>query len=124
MIPNKILKCSKDVISRSLTDIFNASIQSGIFPDDFKIAGVTPIFKEGEKGDVSNYRPISILCAVARVLVKLLYNQLHQYLVKHNILYSNQWGFRSLHSTTLALIDCIDNWKLNIDKGKIIHHFA
>ena len=118
-IPNKILKCSKNVISQSLADIFNASIQSGIFPDDFKIARVTPIFKEGEKGDVSNYRPISILCIVARVSEKLLYNQPHQYLVQHNILYSDQWGFRSLHSTVLALIDCTDNWKLNIDKEKI-----
>ena len=90
MIPNKILKCSKNVISQSLADILNASIQSGIFPDDFKTAGVTPIFKEGEKGDVSNYRPISILCTVARVFEKLSYNQLHQYLVQHNILYSNQ----------------------------------
>ena len=60
MIPNKILKCSKNVISQSLEDIFNVSIQS-IFPDDLKMAAVTPIFKEGEEGDVSNYRPISIL---------------------------------------------------------------
>ena len=94
-------------------------IQFGIFPDDFKMAGVTPIFKEGEKGDVSNYRPISILCTVARGFEKFLYNQLHQYLVQHNVLCSNPWGFRSLHSTALALIDCTDNWKLNIDKGKL-----
>ena len=83
------------------------------------MAGVTPIFKEGEKGDVSNYRPISILCTVARVFENLLCNQLHQYLVQHNVLCSDQWGFRSLHSTVLALIDCTDNWNLNIDKGKI-----
>ena len=119
MIPNKIVKCSKNVISQSFADIFNTSIQSGIFPDDFKMAGVTPLFKEGEKGDVSNYRPISILYTVAIVFEKLLYNQLHQQLVQHNVLCSNQWGFRSLHSTALALIDCTDNRKLNIDKGKI-----
>ena len=97
MISNKILKCSKNLISQSLADIFSTSIQSGIFPDDFKMAGVTPIFKEGEKGGVSNFLPISILCTVARVFGKLLYNQLHQYLVQHNVLCSNQWGFRSLH---------------------------
>ena len=88
MIPNTILKCSKNVISQSLADTFNTSIQSGIFPDDFKMGGVTPIFKEGEKGDVSNYLPISILCTVARGFEKLLYNQLHQYLVQHNVLCS------------------------------------
>ena len=119
LIPNEIFKCSQNVIPQSLADIFNASIQYGIFPDDFEIAGVTPIFKEAEKEDVSNYRPISILCTLARVFKKFLYNQLHQYLVQHNILYSNQWEFRSLHSTAPALIDCTDNWKLNIDKGKI-----
>ena len=70
-------------MSQSLADIFNASIQSGIFQDDFMIARVAPIFKEGEKGDVSNYRPISVLCTVARVFEKLLCNQLHQYLVQH-----------------------------------------
>ena len=68
------------------------------------MAGVTPIFKEGENGDVSNYSPISILWTVARVIEKLLYNQLHQYLVQHNVLCS-----RSLHSTVLALTDCTDN---------------
>ena len=121
MIPNKILKCSKNVISRSLADIFNTFIQSGIFPDDFKMAGITAIFKDGEKGDVSNYHPISILCTAARVFEKFLYNQLHQYLVQHNVLCSNQWGFRSLHLTSL------ENRQLEAEhrQGKNqFHHFA
>ena len=90
MIPN--LKSSKNINSESLADIFNASLKSSIFPDDLKIARVAPIFKEGDRDDMTNYRPISVLCTVARVLERLLYNQLHDYLIDNKILYNNQWG--------------------------------
>ena len=93
MIPNQILKSSKNIISQSLAYIFNASLQSSIFPDDLKIAGVAPIFKEGDR-DMSNYRPILFLCTVARIFERLLYNQLHDYLIDNKILYNNQWGYR------------------------------
>ena len=73
LISNKFLKISKDIIAQSLCDIFNASIESKIFPDDFKIAIVTPIFKEGEKDELGNYRPISVISSVARVFEKLTY---------------------------------------------------
>ena len=119
MIPNQILKSSKNIISQSLADIFNASLKSSIFPDDLKIARVAPIFKEGDRDDMTNYRPISVLCTVACVFERLLYNQLHGYLIDNKILHNNQWGFRSLHSTSLVLIDCADNWAINIDNGNI-----
>ena len=77
-------------------------------PDDLKIAGVTPIFK-GDRDGMSNYTLISILCIVAHVFERLLYNQLHDYLIDNKILYDNQWGSRSLHSTSLALTDCAGN---------------
>ena len=60
-IPNSILNSVKDIIARSLTDLFNASIQTKLFPHDFKVARVTPIFKNGETDDPGNYRPIPIL---------------------------------------------------------------
>ena len=119
MIPNKILKSAKHIISESLTDIFNASLESNIFPDDLKVAGVTPIFKNGERNDVQNYRPISVLCTVARVFEKLIYQQLYDCLMENSILNNCQWGFRSAHSTALALIDCSNNWLIRIDNGKI-----
>ena len=55
MIPNKILKSAKHIISESLTDIFNVSLESNTFPDDLKVAGVTPIFKNGERNHLQNY---------------------------------------------------------------------
>ena len=98
-------------------DIFNASIKSKTFPDDFKIARVTPIFKGGDTEGLGNYRPISILASIARIFERLLYKQLHDFLATNKILNDKQWGFRSLHSTALSLIDCSTNWLLNIDKG-------
>ena len=117
LIPNRILKNVKDILTPSITDIFNASIKSKTFPDHFKIARVTPIFKEGDTEDLGNYRPISILASIARIFERLLYKQLHDFLATNKILNDKQWGFRSLHSTALALIDCSTNWLLNIDKA-------
>ena len=102
LIPNKILKSVKEIIANSLSDVSSASIVTKIFPDDFKIVRVKPIFKGGEAEDIGNYRPISILASVARIFEKLLYD----FRSKNEILNSQQWGFRSLHSTALALIDC------------------
>ena len=106
LIPNKTLKSVKEIIANSLSDVFNASILTKIFPDDFEIARVTPIFKDGEAEDIGNYRHISILASVARIFEKLLYKQPYGLLSKNEILNSQQWGFQSLHSTALALIDC------------------
>ena len=120
LMSNSVLKAVKDIIAPSLTDLFNASIKAKIFPDDFKIARVTPIFKNGETENLGKDRPISILGSIARVFKKLLYKQLHDFLIENKVLCSQQWGFRSLHSTALALIDCSSNWLLNVDGGKII----
>ena len=61
----KLLKEAAPVITPSLTFIINLSIRSCIFPDDWKIAKVTPLFKEGSKSDANNYRPISVLLIVS-----------------------------------------------------------
>ena len=66
MVLNKILKSAKHMMSESLTDIFIASLESNTFPDDLKVAGVIPIFRNGERNDLQNYRPISVSCIVAR----------------------------------------------------------
>ena len=67
-IPCKLLKISADVVAFSLTCIFNQSLLTGIYPSDGKLAKVTPIFKNGSKTDLNNYRPISVIPAVAKIL--------------------------------------------------------
>ena len=115
-IPHSILKTVKDIVAPSLTDLLNGSIKAKIFPDDFKIAKVTPIFKNGETDNLGNHRSISILGSIARVFEKLLYKQLYDFLIENKILNTQQCGFRPVYSKALALIDCSSNWLLDIKK--------
>ena len=118
-ISNKILKLAGPVICNQLTDLFNLSVKSGVFPNDWKLAKVSPIHKTGERNDANNYRPISVLPTIARIFEKLIYEQLYDYLCKNDILDSRQSGFRSLHSTVTALLDLTNQWCFNIDRGMI-----
>ena len=76
-ISAKVLKIAAPVITPSLALIFNQSISTGIFPSDWKIARVTPIFKTGAKHDMENYRPISVISIVSKIMEKLIYNQIY-----------------------------------------------
>ena len=75
-ISNRFLKIAADVVAPSLIGIFNQSLLTGIFPFDWKLAKVSPIFKNGSKSDLNNYRPISIIPTVAKIFEKIIYNQL------------------------------------------------
>ena len=116
-IPCKLLKIAADVVSPSLTCIFNQSLLTGIYPSDWKLAKVTTIFKNGSKSDLNNYRPISVIPAVAKIFEKIIYDQLYNYLNVNDLLTSCQSGFRSLHSTLTALLETSNNWCVNVDKG-------
>ena len=89
-----ILKSSSPYISSPLCHICNKMLSTGIFPDRLKHAEVKPIFKNGDKSDVSNYRPISLLPAFSKVLEKVIYVRMYQYLVNNSILINEQFGFR------------------------------
>ena len=116
-IPNRLLKIAADVVAPSLTGIFNQSLVTGIFPSDRKMAKVSPIFKNGFKSDLNNYRPISVIPTVAKISKKIIYDQLYQYLNENGLLNSGQSGFRSLHSTFTALLETNDSWCVNINRG-------
>ena len=85
-ISAKVLKIAALVIAPSLALIFNQSISPGIFPSDWKIARVIPIFKTGAKHDMENCRPISVISIVSKIIEKLICNQLYDYLINSNIL--------------------------------------
>ena len=80
----------------------NLSIVSGKFPDQWKKAIVVPIFKSGDRDQVSNYRPISILPVLSKVLEKVVTEQLVEHLEANQLLYPEQFGFRHKHSTESA----------------------
>ncbi len=92
-IPAKLLKDAAEEIAPSLTAIFNASINSRIFPDDFKTAIISPIYKSESKSNCDNYRPISVLSCVAKIFEKLITDQLETYLESNGLLVEQQAGF-------------------------------
>ena len=116
-IPNKILKDSCQTIAPFLSDMFNLSISTNTFPNDLKIGKVSPAHKSGDRDDLNNYRPISVLPTIARVFERLLYNQMYTYLTDNRLLGQQQFGFRSIHSTALALGKSINQWLMNVNSG-------
>ena len=117
-ISAKLLRECPDLIAESLTYIFNQSLLTGIFPDEWKSARVTPLYKNsGKRNNPTNYRPISVIPVVAKVFERVVYDQLYYYLTKNCILSRYQSGFRSLHSTVTALLEATDSWAMNIDRG-------
>ena len=108
-----------NIIAPSLTKIFIRSINTGIFPTEWKLARVTPIFKKGKRDDPNNYRPISVIPTVAKIFEKIAYDQLCDYLNDNNLLTHCQSGFRSLHSTLTTLIEATNSWSVNIDNGLV-----
>ena len=102
-----------------ICDLFNKSLLSGIFPDDWKCARVTQLFKQVEASDLNNYRPISVISVIANVFERIVYDQLYNFLSDEDIISTHQSGFRSLHSTVAALLEATDNWTFNIDRGNV-----
>ena len=118
-LPPRMLKIAAGVLAPSLAFLFNQSISSGIVPTEWKLARVTPIFKKGKRQVVNNYRPISIIPAVAKVFEKIISDQFFGYLNDNDLLVSCQSGFRSLHSTLTSLLEASNSWSVNIDNGLI-----
>ena len=112
------MKQSISFIAERLTKIINCSLTTGNVPNLLKIAKVCPIFKTGSKSEFSNYRPISILPAFSKFVEKLINNRLWAYVSKLDILVPNQYGFRSQHSTYMALLDFYDKVSQAIDDKK------
>ena len=109
-VSTRLLRECFYLISDSLALIFNRSIETSIFPDEWKSARITPLYKKwGNRSDPSNYRPISIIPVVAKVFD----------LTENKLLCCYQSGFRTLHSTVTALIEATDSWSLNVDRGPV-----
>jgi hypothetical protein len=118
-ISNHILKLSVPYIVESLTYIFNLSIDQNIFPAPFKKAKVVPLPKNKDTLDVNNYRPISLLSVLSKILEKHAHKYLSRYLESNSLLHPLQSGFRSRHSCASALTLLTDKWLEAINKFKI-----
>ena len=116
-LPPNLLKDVVNEISKPLAFIINKSLSSGLVPDLWKISKVTPLYKSDSKSDFSNYRPISVLPCLSKVLEQVVHRQLSNYLEKHYLLKSSQFGFRPRRSTELACNLLVDDIRKNIDNG-------
>ena len=85
------------------------SFAQGIFPDEIKLARVVPMYKSGNKKEVSNYRPISVLSFYSKIFEKIMYEHVVEFMDKNEIIFKNQFGFRKNHSTQHAVISLIHN---------------
>ena len=109
------LKVAAKVIAAPLAQLFNDTFLLGIFPASLKIAKIVPIYKSGDKSDVSNYRPISILSPISKNLEKLIHVRSINFFNKHSVLLPTQYGFRANHSTSHALTDVLTSSYDNIN---------
>lgn len=116
----RLLKLSSGVIAKSITYIVNKCISDGHFPHCWKQAKVNPLFKGGVKDDINNYRPISILPTLSKLIEKFIKKHLTLYLNRFELLHQFQSGFRTGHSTETALTLMTERWLNAINEGKII----
>ena len=90
-------------------------LDSGIFPSGLKISKIGSIFEKGDVNSLNNYRPISLLLAISKISERIIYDQLYAYFDNYNILSEEQYGFRTKHSTELAVVKLVDYIKNEID---------
>ena len=119
-IPIQVLKAISSVISVPLSKIINKCFAQGQFPDVFKISKIIPIPKPGDKKNINNYRPISILPDISKVFEKIVHKRVLSYLKKHSILHPDQYGFCNNRSTSHALLNQIQFLYDSIDDGNTV----
>ena len=117
-IPARVLKLSAEIITPSLTWIFNFSIKTGIYIDEWKKAWVLPISKSDDRQKCENYRPVSILPIINKIF-EHRFNQLYNFLSENSLLSKYQFGFRPKNSTLSALIQMCYAWHASMDCGDV-----
>ena len=120
-LPTILLKACLDVLIKPITDIINASLCSGLFPEDFKCAHVNPILKKTTlaKEDLNSYRPISNLSFISKILEKVVANRLTSHININGLTNASQSAYKQFHSTETALLKVHNDINLNIDNGKV-----
>ena len=113
-----MLKATAHSIAGGITFIFNKSIEPGSLPREWKLSAANPIPKGKEKNKPSNYRPISLLPVLSKLLERHMFKLILSHVESASPLASQQWGFWSRRSTVSALLDATHNWFKAIDKGK------
>jgi hypothetical protein len=117
-VTTELFQMTKKSVSLPVSHIFNLSLEQGIFPDRAKIATLMPIYKKGDSSDIVNYRPISVLTTISKILEKLMKSRLQAFLEAFNILSTNQYGFRYKRNTEDAILKLVDFVSSSLDGGR------
>ena len=110
----------KESVVPILTRLFNRSIEPSTFPSIWKCGKVTALFKGGDRTDSNNYRPITVLPTISKILERAVHQQLYEVLSANELLTPNQFGFRPKLSTVTALAHFTDNILQSLHKGGYI----
>ena len=109
-VSGKMLKCTAHSIAPVITRIFNQSIMSGVFPQSWKSSNVVPIPKKSDKSSPTNYRPISLLSVLSKLLEKHVHSIISCHLEEIQSLSQSQWGFQKGESTLTGLLQTTQTW--------------
>ena len=101
-ISGRFLKDGLNIVTKCIA-ICNTSISPGLFPSDCKIAKLKPLHKKGPKTNPENFRPTSFLPLISKVIERIVYDQVDNFIFQNNIFYNYQSGFRKNHSTDFCL---------------------
>ena len=116
-IAGKFLKEGASILASPLTDLCNVSISLSSFPDECKVAKLKPLYKKEIKIKPKNYRPISLLPLISKIIEKIIQNQTQSFLDENKILYTYQSGFRKHYSTDTCLSYLTDRLRNGFEKG-------
>ena len=113
-------RCGNGLLWR---DIVHEFITTGGFPSPYKIANICPVFKTGDRSDPTKYRPISLLPIASKLLERIVYDQLRQYIrttYATPLIPNEQFAYRQSHSCEDALAVCIDSWQHSLDNRNVV----
>ena len=116
-LSGRFLKDGADILTMPINQICNLSIKFSHFPKDCKVANIKPIYKKGTKTDPNNFRPISLLPIVSKIIEKVIHDKTMNYLTNNNVRYRYESGFRKKHSTDTSLAYLTDKILTGFDSG-------
>ena len=120
-ISSRNIKLIKESISVPLTNLVNLTFEQGVFPSELKLAIVTPLYKAKDPVFFNNYRPISLLSVFSKIIERLMYSRLLNFINKHKILKKLQFGFRNNHSTFMALVILVENLVKTMENAQWVY---
>ena len=118
-IPNVFLKNCANNLAKSLCHIFSISFVDGCLPETWKYAIVTPVHKKGPTSDPNNFRPISLTATCCRVMERIINDTLLRYLLDRHLISKQQHGFIRRKSVCTNLLECLEDWTLNLQSRHI-----